>query len=50
MDVYTYRLESGAERKVYLMYYYGDGTVQNWGYDHAWEEQERYLRERALQK
>lgn len=45
LEVYAYTTESGATRRVYLEYYAGADRLISWGYDHAWEEADRYIRE-----
>ena len=49
-EVYSYTLDSGEKRHVYLAYYDGADQLNYWGYDHAWEEAERYQREQDGQK
>lgn len=48
MWVYTYPLENGKQRKVYLLW--GKTKLYGWGYDHAHEEAERYLREKSARR
>ncbi len=50
LEVYSYMLQNGAKRRVYLFYYPAADELLSWGYDHAREEAERYLREQAAQK
>lgn len=49
MEVYSYDLPGGQRRHVYLMYLNND-KLKLWGYDHAWQEAERYLAEQAAKK
>ena len=46
MEVYTYPLSNGAQRRVYLLYYPAADELNDCGYDNAWEEGERYIREK----
>ncbi|MES2364652.1 MAG: hypothetical protein V4563_02030 [Pseudomonadota bacterium] len=50
IEVYSYALDSGEKRRVYLLYYPAADELNGWGYDHAWEEAERYQREQDGQK
>jgi hypothetical protein len=50
LEVYTYPLSNGEKRRVYLGYYRNPDQLVLWGYDHAWNEAERYLREKVQQK
>ena len=50
VEVYGYRLSNETTRRVYLIYYPKADELLGWGYDHAWEEAERYLREKAQKK
>ncbi|MES2406219.1 MAG: hypothetical protein V4528_02710 [Pseudomonadota bacterium] len=50
IEVYSYALDSGEKRHVYLLYYPAADELNGWGYDHAWEEAERYQREQGGQK
>jgi hypothetical protein len=47
MEVYKYSLSDGSARRVFLLYYPAADELNSWGYDHAWEEAERYEREKA---
>lgn len=47
MDVYEYDLDNGKKRHVYVAYTRVNDKLVFFGYDHAWEEAERYARERA---
>jgi hypothetical protein len=42
LEVYTYPLDNGTQRRVYLGYYEKSDELVLWGYDHAHEEGERY--------
>ena len=46
-EIYEYALETGAKRRVYLIYAHGHNKLIAFGYDHATEEAERYLQELA---
>ncbi|MEI7432111.1 MAG: hypothetical protein WCL27_16820, partial [Betaproteobacteria bacterium] len=50
IDVYEYELNGGLKRHVYVAYTRAGGTLKAFGYDHAWEEAERYLREKKSPK
>jgi hypothetical protein len=50
IEVYRYRISSGNERSVYLIYYPAADELDSWGYDYAGEEADRYLREQQAQK
>lgn len=50
MEVYSYRLANGQTRNVFLIYATQADKLHLWGYDHAWEEAERYLAEQAAKK
>jgi hypothetical protein len=46
IELYTYGLSNGTQRRVYVIYYPGsDQPCSDWGYDQAWEEGERYIRD-----
>lgn len=47
IEVYTYSLGYGTKRRVYLLYYSAADRLRGWGYDHSWEEAERYLLEKT---
>jgi len=47
LEVYEYTLATGATRHVYVGYTRANDKLIIYGYDHAWEEAERYARERA---
>jgi hypothetical protein len=47
MELYSYVLPTGQKRRVFLVYTNGGDELHFWGYDHAWEEAERYLAEQA---
>lgn len=47
MDVYEYELGNGKKRHVYVAYTRVNEKLVFFGYDHAWEEAERYALERA---
>ncbi len=49
IEVYSYLLDSGERRRVYLLYYPAADELNGWGYDHAWEEAERYQRAQGAQ-
>lgn len=46
MEVYRYAVADGSNRNVYLVYQHG--LLMHWGYDHAWEEGARYLKQVGL--
>lgn len=50
MEVYSYLLVEGQKRHVFLIYATQADKLHVWGYDHAWEEAERYLAEQAAKK
>ncbi|MBY0574279.1 MAG: hypothetical protein K2P84_11405 [Undibacterium sp.] len=47
MDVYEYDMGNGKKRHVYVAYTRANDKLQFFGYDHAWEEAERYAHARA---
>jgi hypothetical protein len=47
LEVYEYALATGETRHVYVGYTRANDKLIIYGYDHAWEEAERYARERA---
>jgi hypothetical protein len=50
IDVYEYRTKNGSNRHVYIAYTRANDRLIAFGYDHAWEEAERYLREKGAKK
>jgi hypothetical protein len=58
IEVYSYTLPNGQRRHVFLSYNkyvmgkpdYPNVGLDQYGYDHAWEEVERYLAEKASRK
>lgn len=50
LEVYEYDLGNGVKRKVFVGYTRVNDRLIFFGYDHAWEEAERYTREAAAQK
>jgi hypothetical protein len=47
VEVYEYELDNGKKRHVYVAYTRVNEKLVFFGYDHSWEEAERYARERA---
>lgn len=45
LDVYEYALENGGTRQVFVGYTRANNKLIIFGYDHAWEEGERYTRQ-----
>jgi hypothetical protein len=50
LEVYEYDLGNGSQRKVFVGYTRAQDTLIFIGYDHAWEEAERYTKETAIKK
>jgi len=50
IEVYSYSISNGERRRVYLLYYPAADRLNSWGYDHAWEEAARYLREQGAKQ
>jgi hypothetical protein len=49
-EVYEYDLKDDEKRRVYVAYTRADPGLIAFGYDHAWEEAERYLHEQEAQR
>ena len=50
IEKYQYEYKSGQTRTVYLGYYRGADELRFFGFNHAWEEAERYLAEQAAKQ
>lgn len=50
LEVYEYELDNGSKRKVFVGYTRANDKLIFFGYDHAWEEAERYTQETASKK